>query len=87
MTTLELKVQLPDELAARARNAGLLTDEAIGRLLEEALRRRSGQALRAVMDRLQATNIAPMTDEEIQAEVDAVRAERKARKARDAGGS
>lgn len=85
MTMLELKVQLPDELAARARNAGLLTEQAIRQLLEEALRRQAGSELRAVMDRLQSANIAPMTDDEIQAEVDAVRAARRARQARDAG--
>ncbi len=81
MTTLELKLQLPDELAARARSAGLLTEQAIRQLLEEALRRQSGRELRAIMDQLHAANIPPMTDEEIHAEVNAVRAERKARDA------
>lgn len=81
MTTLELKVQLPDELVARARNAGLLTEQAIRQMLEDALRREAGRDLRTVMDRLHAANIAPMTDDEIQAEIDAVRAERRARDA------
>lgn len=85
MTTLELKVQLPDELAARARNAGLLTEEAIRQLLEDALRRQAGRELRVIMNKLHATDIPPMTEDEIQAEIDAARAERKARKARDAG--
>lgn len=87
MTTLELKVQLPDELATRARNAGLLTEAAIRQLLEDALRRQAGRELRTITDRLHAANIPPMSDEEIQAEVDAVRAERKARRARNAGGA
>jgi hypothetical protein len=87
MTTLELKVTLSDELAQRARNAGLLTDAAIGQLLEEALRREAGRKLGVIMDKLQAANIPPMTDEEIQAEVDAVRAERKARSRRDDSGA
>jgi hypothetical protein len=32
MTTLELKLTLPDGLAEEARQAGLLTSEAIGRI-------------------------------------------------------
>lgn len=79
MTTLELKVTLPDDVAQRAKSAGLLTPEAIGLLLEEALRRDAGRRLLKVMETLHSANIPPMTMEEIQAEVDAVRAERRQR--------
>lgn len=41
----ELVVKLPDELAQRARNAGLLSDSAIQRLLEEAMRREACSGL------------------------------------------
>lgn len=85
----ELLVKLPDELAQRAKNAGLLSDSAIQRLLEEAMRREAGRKLLETAARIQAANIPPMTMDEIQAEVDAVRAERRARQAKadDAGRS
>ena len=85
----ELVVTLPDELAQRARNAGLLSDSAIQRLLEEAMRREAGRKLLEIAQRVQAAGIPPMTMDEIQAEVDAVRAERRTRqnKGGDAGRS
>lgn len=39
MTTLEVKLNLPDSLAQEAQKAGLLTSAAIERLLREAVRR------------------------------------------------
>ncbi|MCI4429082.1 MAG: hypothetical protein JHC40_07945 [Burkholderiales bacterium] len=77
----ELVVQLPDELARRARSAGLLTDSAIQRLLEEAMRREAGRRLLHVAERLHAAGVEPMSEEEIVAEVKAARAERGAREA------
>lgn len=79
MTTLELTLTLPDEVARQAKSAGLLTGEAIGLLLEEALRRDAGRRLLDVMSSLRSSNVEPMTEEEIQAEVSAVRAERRQR--------
>lgn len=38
-------VTLPDDVAQRARNAGLLSDSAIQRLLEDAMRREAGRKL------------------------------------------
>jgi hypothetical protein len=75
----ELVVKLPDDLARRARSAGLLTDSAIQRLLEEAMRREAGRRLLQVTERLHAAGVPPMSEEEIDAEVQAVRAERRAR--------
>jgi len=72
-----LVVKLPDELAQRAKNAELLSDSTIQRLLEEAMRREAGRKLLGEARRIQAANIPPMTTDEIQAEVDAVRAERR----------
>lgn len=40
----EWVLRLPDELAQRARNAGLLSDSAIQRLLEDAMRGQAGGA-------------------------------------------
>lgn len=77
MTTVQ--ITLPDQLAREAQRAGLLTTEALERLLREAIERRQGiDELFAAMDRLGAANLPPMSMEEIQAEVDAVRAERRA---------
>jgi hypothetical protein len=78
-----LTVNLPDELAQRARQAGLLSDQAIQRLLEDAMRREAGRKLLDIAKRVQAAGIPPMSDEEIVAEVKAVRAERRARLAKD----
>ncbi len=82
MTTVE--ITLPDQLAQEAQRAGLLTPEAIERLFREAIERQQGiTELFAAMDRARAANIPPMTMEEIQAEVDAVRAERRAQRERE----
>ena len=77
----EVVVKLPDELAQRAKSAGLLTDSAIQRLLEEAMRRQAGQRLLQVAQRLQAADVEPMSEDEVVAEVKAARAERRAREA------
>lgn len=77
MTTLI--IDLPDNIAKEARDAGLLTPETLVQLLKDAVRRRAGQRLLDAAKRLQATGISPMSDEEIVAEVKAARAERRAR--------
>lgn len=77
MTTLELKLNLPDRLAREARAAGLLTPEALAQLLDEAMRRRAAQALGAGAARATAAGSEPMPMDEIQKEVDAVRRKRR----------
>lgn len=79
MTTLELKLNLPDRLAREAQAAGLLTPEALAQLLKDAMRRRAGQALLAGAARATAAGSKPMSMKEIQAEVNAVRRARKPR--------
>jgi hypothetical protein len=75
MTTLQ--IELPDDTARAARAAGLLTPQALDRLLNEALRKReAANSLLSIADRVAAAGIAPMTMEEINAEVKAARAER-----------
>ena len=76
----ELVVRLPDELAQRAKSAGLLSDSAIQELLEDAMRRQAGRQLLDIADRIHAAGIPPMSMDEIDAEVKAVRAERRARR-------
>lgn len=79
MTTIQ--VDLPDATAQAAREAGLLTAQALERLLNDALRRKAVDELFGKMDELADANFPPMTMEEIQAEVNAVRAERRQRAA------
>lgn len=76
MTTVQFN--LPDAVAQRARSEGLLTDEALRELLEDALRRQAGRRLMRLTRQLHAANIEPMSDEQIDAEVQAVRAQRRA---------
>jgi len=78
MTTVEIKLTLPDEIAQEARSAGLLTERAIERLIEEAVRRDAGKRLLDAMQRLRAANVPPLTEEDITAEVRAARAARPA---------
>jgi hypothetical protein len=80
MTTLELTLNLPDELAQRAKDAGLLSNEAIEKLLREQLRRQAGEELRAMLDKARDSTTPPMTGEEVQDEIDAYRAEQRAKR-------
>jgi hypothetical protein len=79
----KIQIELPEATATAAREAGLLTSEALERLLTDALRRRQAiDSLLSIADRVAEAGIPPMTEEEINAEVKSVRAERKKR-ARD----
>ena len=78
MTILEVKLNLPDQIALQAQRAGLLSGQAIERLIEEAVRREAGKKLLDAMQRLREANVPPLTEEEIDAEVKAVRVARKA---------
>lgn len=75
-----IQIELPDDTAQAAREAGLLTPEALERLLTEALRRKqAADSLLGIADRVAAAGIEPMSMEEINAEVKATRAERRRR--------
>jgi hypothetical protein len=50
MTTLELKLNLPDRLAREAQAGGRLTPDALAQLLKDAMRRRPGSGQRAAVD-------------------------------------
>jgi hypothetical protein len=75
MTTLEVTLELPDSLAKEAQQAGLLTPEELERLVREALRAKRVQRLSKAREKLAAEPLPPMTPEEIQAEIDAYRAQ------------
>lgn len=78
MTTIQ--IELPDGTAQAARAAGLLTPQALDRLLTDALKRQeAADSLLSIADRVAAAGIEPMSMEEINAEVKAARAERRQR--------
>lgn len=78
MTTIQ--IELPDATAQAAKDAGLLTPQALDRLLTHALQRRqAADALMAIAKRVAEAGVAPMSMDEINAEVKAARAERKQR--------
>lgn len=78
MTTIQ--IELPDATADAAQAAGLLTSQTLERLLSEELCRRQAAArLLEIAERVAEAGIAPMSMEEITAEVKAARAERRQR--------
>lgn len=78
MTRLNFDLELPDSLVKQAKEAGLLEPKAITRLLREAVRQRAADELFKAMDELAALNLPSLSEEEIQAEIEAVRRERRA---------
>ncbi len=71
-----IQIVLPDATAQAARDAGLLTPEALSRLFNEALRRKqAADTLLSIADRVATADIPPMTMAEINDEVKAARAE------------
>ena len=77
MTTVQ--VTLPDELAQKAANAGLLTTEAVESMLREQLRRRAGETLQAMWQRGPQEKLTPEIEQEILEEVRKVRAQARLR--------
>lgn len=77
MTTLELKLNLPDRLAKDAAQMGLLSADSLQSLLREAVRSRRIAQLALARQRVAQAGVAPLSLEEIQEEVDAVRANRR----------
>jgi len=74
----ELKINLPDGLAREAEANGLLTPESIELLLREELKRRRINSLFAAADRLASSELPPLTDAEVEAEILAARQSRRA---------
>ena len=74
----KIQIELPEATAKAAREAGLLTPQALGRLLTDAIRRQqAANSLLQIADRVAEAGIEPMSVEEINAEVKAARTERK----------
>ena len=82
MTTLQIKLELPDPLAKEAATMGLLEPQALQALLRKAVRNRRVARLTEARHKIAAAGIPPLTMEEIQAEIEADRAERHPKNAR-----
>jgi hypothetical protein len=82
MTELELKLSLPDQLASQARAAGLLTSEAIERLVRQAIRKAAVERLVAAGRRLREPGGPEISEAELESELKAVRAELREARAR-----
>jgi hypothetical protein len=72
MSSIELKLDLPDSLASEARANGLLTPQAIESLLRAEIRRRRVDRLFDAADRLAAMD-TPLSEGEVEAEIAAAR--------------
>jgi len=80
MNSIEFTFQLPEDLAVRARTAGVLTTDRLIGLIEKELERQFyAQQLMATMDRLQALE-PRLTEEEIEREIQIYRAEKRAKR-------
>jgi negative regulator of replication initiation len=80
MTTLEVKLDLSDRLAREAQAAGLLTPNALRKLLKDAMQRRAAQVLLAGATRASKSGSKPLSLKAIQQEVNAVRNARRSLK-------
>lgn len=78
MSSVELKLDLPDGLAREAEASGLLTAEALESLLRAEIRRRRVNGLFEAADRLAGVDAPQLSEAEVEAEIDAVRRERRA---------
>ena len=78
MTTVQ--INLPDQLAAEAQNAGLLSSEVVEQWLRETLRTRQIDNLFAAMNRLNAAEPEnALSPEEVAEEIRIMRQERRER--------
>jgi hypothetical protein len=78
--SVTIQLDLPDALVNEARKSGLLESQRLGEMLNEELRReRARKEFGRRLKELHSLPGEPMTYEEIQAEIDAVRAERRQR--------
>lgn len=81
--SVTIELDLPDALAREARSKGLLQPRQLGDLVSEELNRRNAaEQLETTLKKIRAQAGEPMSAEEIQAEIDACRAERRARENR-----
>jgi hypothetical protein len=77
MTTLEIKIDVPDKLARDVRSAGLLEPEALAAMLNAGVRKSAFERIQAGAANGSKNGEPPMRLSEIQAIVDEVRKSRK----------
>ena len=77
MKKLQVRIDLPDRLAHDAQAAGMLTPKALRGMLRDAMRRRAAQTLLAGAARAKQVGVKRQSMKDIQAEVAAVRRERR----------
>lgn len=78
--SVTIELDLPEGLIQQARQMGLLDNRRVGELLAEEVRRRTaGQELKKVLDEIRSLPGEALTMDEIQGEIKASRAERRAR--------
>lgn len=75
---LNVKLTLPDSVIEEAKAVGLLAPGSLEMLLRDELRRRRADRLFAAADLLAALPLPPLTEEEVESEIQAVRAQRRA---------
>lgn len=74
MTSFEITLTFPDALARQAEAEGLLDSEAIVQLIQAELERRHQvQNLFEAADRLTALDLPPLSEAEVEAEIQAAR--------------
>jgi hypothetical protein len=81
MTSVELTIEMPDDLVQEAEAAGLLSPDAILWLIRQEIRQRRVERLFAVTDRLAGP---ALSEAEVETEIQAARSERRGLRA--AGG-
>lgn len=74
MTSYEITLTFPDSLARQAEKEGLLNSEAIVQLIQAELERRQQvQDLFEAADRLASLDMPPVSEAEVEAEIQAAR--------------
>jgi len=73
MYSVELRLDLPDNLASEAEASGLLEPAAIERLLRDEVRRRRVEQLFEASDHLSSQEATSLTEAEVEAEIQAAR--------------
>jgi SOS response regulatory protein OraA/RecX len=81
--SVTVELDLPEGVIQQARQMGLLDNGRVAELLADEVRRRNaGQELKQILDQVRSVPGEPLSIEEIDSEIKAARAERRARAAR-----
>jgi hypothetical protein len=70
---VEIKIKLPDNVVQEAKESGLLTPKSIEAMLRAELRRRRAAHLFETADRLASLDMQPLTNAEVEVEIQAAR--------------